>query len=226
MADEQTIVENDHRRMYTAEEAKGNILANSLQSPYDPQATYRLKAGESHKGYVANLVETVGKNGSLVTDYDVQPNTYSDVQFMDDMLEKEPVHSKEEGAEQVVDGAYYTEELRRKTEEKNIKLVPTALPGTEAPDAFADSAWSEDGQKVEQCAAGYCPDKQRKNKNGSNCLTFPRDTCNNCPFKDTCRPKIHKKVANVTVSPVATQRARLQREMTTEAYGNYRKLRR
>jgi len=35
-----------------------DISADSLQAPDDPEATYRSKAGEAHKGYVANVTET------------------------------------------------------------------------------------------------------------------------------------------------------------------------
>ena len=40
-----------------------------LQNPSDPDATYRTKTGKEHQGYVANLEETVGKNGTVITDY-------------------------------------------------------------------------------------------------------------------------------------------------------------
>ena len=35
----------------------------------DPDATYREKAGKEHRGYSANIEETVGRNGSVVTGY-------------------------------------------------------------------------------------------------------------------------------------------------------------
>ena len=43
--------------------------SSSLQNPADPDATYRMKAGKAHRGYAANLTETVDENGSLVTYY-------------------------------------------------------------------------------------------------------------------------------------------------------------
>ena len=51
-----------------------NSLA--LQNPSDPDATYRNKSGKQYRGYTANIEETVGKNGSVVTDYqfDKTPN--------------------------------------------------------------------------------------------------------------------------------------------------------
>lgn len=37
-------------------------------NPPDPDAAYRSKTGKKHKGYVGNIIETVGENGdSLIT---------------------------------------------------------------------------------------------------------------------------------------------------------------
>ncbi len=64
---EQTVVEEAVRRLRTKEDA--GFHSEILQNPSDPDATYRAKAGKEHQGYVANLEETVGKNGSVITDY-------------------------------------------------------------------------------------------------------------------------------------------------------------
>lgn len=39
------------------------LNSSILQNPSDPDATYRFKSGKGHRGYVANLVETVDENG-------------------------------------------------------------------------------------------------------------------------------------------------------------------
>lgn len=44
----------------------------------------------ARRGYVANVEETVGENGSVVTDYEYEPNIYSDTQFLKDRLEELP----------------------------------------------------------------------------------------------------------------------------------------
>lgn len=49
-------------------------------------------------------METVGKNGSLVTDYAYEQNIYSDSQFLNDHLERKPVYDEE--VILVADGAY------------------------------------------------------------------------------------------------------------------------
>ena len=58
---DQTVVENGKRRLRTKED--GTMNSTALQNPSDPDATYRNKAGKLHRGYVANLEETV-----LITD--------------------------------------------------------------------------------------------------------------------------------------------------------------
>lgn len=54
---EQTIVENEKRRLRTKED--GTMNSTALQNPSDPEATFRTKAGKDHRGYVANLEEAV-----------------------------------------------------------------------------------------------------------------------------------------------------------------------
>ena len=82
---ERTIIDGDgSRRLRQKEEAEAP--SQVLLNPSDPEATFRYKAGGKHLGYVGNIVESVGENGSLVIDYDYQQNTYADNQFMKDYL--------------------------------------------------------------------------------------------------------------------------------------------
>jgi hypothetical protein len=57
-----------------------DISADSLQAPDDPEATYRSKAGEAHKGYVANVTETCHPENPLQLIIKVQtaPNITDD----------------------------------------------------------------------------------------------------------------------------------------------------
>ena len=62
----QTIVEKETRRLRTKED--GRMKSSMLQNPSDPEVTFRSKAGKEHRGYTANLEESVGVNGSVVTE--------------------------------------------------------------------------------------------------------------------------------------------------------------
>lgn len=93
---DQTVVENEKRRLRTRED--GTMNSSALQNPSDPDATYRNKAGKLHRGYAANIEETVGKNGFVVTDYQFDKNTHTDSHFLQDSL-KQMDKSEEEIAQ-------------------------------------------------------------------------------------------------------------------------------
>ena len=75
-----------------------------LQNPSDPDATYREKAGKQHRGYVANITEASCEEGSIVTNYQYEQNTYSDSQFIKDALEE--TSKQDTPATVITDGAY------------------------------------------------------------------------------------------------------------------------
>ena len=81
---DQTVVENEKRRLRTKED--GTMNSSALQNPSDPDATYRNKSGKLYRGYAANIEETVGKNGSVVTDYQFDKNTHTDSHFLQESL--------------------------------------------------------------------------------------------------------------------------------------------
>ena len=64
------------------------MKSSMMQNPSDPEATFRSKAGKEHRGYVANLEESVGANGSVVTEYQYEQNNHSDSQFIQEPLEQ------------------------------------------------------------------------------------------------------------------------------------------
>jgi len=64
------------------------LSASSLQSPDDLEATYREKAGKSHRGYVANLTETCDPENplQLITKVQVASNHTDDAQMLIEAL--------------------------------------------------------------------------------------------------------------------------------------------
>ncbi|MBO4976187.1 MAG: hypothetical protein J6C54_00335 [Lachnospiraceae bacterium] len=93
------------------------MSADILQNPSDPDATYRSKAGKSHKGYSANLVEAVDEKGSVIVDYQYDVTTRSDASFVKEYLEKTEV--SEETSALIADGAYAGEEASGLAADKN-----------------------------------------------------------------------------------------------------------
>lgn len=219
---DQTVVEDKKRRLRTKED--GTMNSAALQNPSDPDATYRNKAGKIHRGYVANLEETVGKNGSVVTGYQYEKNTHTDSRFLQETLHA--MDKQEEEMVLVTDGGYDGQDNVALAREKNVRLVTTALIGREAPDALADFEFNEDGTKLIHCAAGHEPVSQSYNKTTRQCrVSFGRNHCVGCPYQEQCRPKIYKKVATFITSKNASNRAKTQRYMQSNEFSNYAKLR-
>lgn len=220
---EQTVVEEASRRLRTKED--GGLHSGILQNPSDPDATYRSKAGKEYQGYAANLEETVGKNGSVITDYQYEPNNYSDSQFLKDSLARTEV--QDETVTVVADGAYSGKENHDLAAEKNLRLVNTDLSGKFVDDILAEFVFNEEGTKVLRCPAGYEPKScgYTGGKSQQFHVSFQRDQCANCPNKDRCKAKIHKRVSSVTVSVKAHERARQQRFMSTEEFKNLFRIR-
>ena len=219
---EQTIVENEKRRLRTKED--GIMNSSALQNPSDPDATYRNKSGKLYRGYAANLEETVGKNGSVVTDYQFDKNTHTDSHFLQDTLSA--IEKSEEEIILITDGGYDGQDNIALAKEKNVKLVTTALIGKEAPDALADFEFNEDGTRLIKCAAGHEPVSQSFTKSTRQCrVSFDRNHCAGCPYQEQCRPKIYKKVATFITSKNASNRAKSQRYMQSEEFSNLARLR-
>ena len=193
----------------TKSDANGNLTlkgkhdgmdSNTMQNPADPDATYRKKSGEEHRGYIANVVEvTDDHHNSITVDYQYKKNNYSDSQFLKDYIERQP----EGGSPAVLttDVGYCGMEKHQLAERKNITLVTTDLKGAEVSDHWADFEFNEDGTKLLQCAAGHEPKSSVYDKNTQKCkVSFPLNVCRNCPYHDQCHPTEHKRVATIKVA--------------------------
>ena len=175
---EQTIVENENRRLRTKED--GGMKSTMLQNPSDPEATFRNKAGKEHRGYAANLEESVGANGSVVTEYQYEQNNHSDSQFIQEHLAQ--MDNQEERTVIVTDGAYSGTENTQLAAHKNVELITTSLTGKPAPDILADFEFNEEGTKVLRCPAGHAPKSCSYMKPSNQCaVSSLHEQCANCP---------------------------------------------
>ena len=221
---EQTIIDKDsgNRRLKTKED--GEMGAHILQNPSDPDATFRTKAGKDHRGYAGNVVETVGQNGSVVTDYQLEENSYSDSQFLNDYINRQD--DSQPASTMVTDGAYSGENNVKTAAKKNIKLVTTDLLGRDADPILNQFEIDEASEKIEKCPAGNTPLKSRYDKKQQKYLaTMDRECCANCPFRDQCKAKVHKRVANITISKTSLARAATREYMQTEEFKNLARIR-
>jgi len=212
----------------TTEDTEGNLQLKSkddetlnssiLQNPSDPDATYRFKSSKGHRGYVANLVETVDENGSIITEYSYEQNIHSDSAFL-----KESLNSIEgtEGDEitLVTDGAYGGTENIELAKENHVNLVTSNMQGRKAAEIYADFIFSEDGKKVLKCAGGQTPITNKFNPRTEQCrITLNKDKCNQCPYKDQCKPTFNKNKTALVISWKSTERAKQQRYMESEEF--------
>lgn len=213
---EQTVVENQKRRL--REKGKDPFPKAMMQSPTDPDATYREKAGKKYRGYVANLEEIVDGRSSVIVDYQFEQNLYSDSQFLTERLKR--MDRQEERTILVTDGGYYGEGNSQTAQEKNIQLVTTALTGIEVPNIYADFELSEDRKQVLRCPMGNVPKSSCYTNGGGGHIyvSFPKEVCGNCPHKEECRVKEHKQVCSFTISSTAAYRAKMKRYMDTEEW--------
>ena len=212
---EQTILEDGKRRLRT--KADGGMGSGMLQNPSDPDATYREKAGKKHHGYAGNVEESIGKNGSIVTDYQFDTNNKSDSEFLKEHLEQ--IGEQDEKTLLIADGAYSGVENTEAAANNNIDLITTDLTGKDVDPIMGAFQFSEDGTKVTSCPAGNVPKSCWYNqKTGQVLLSFERDKCAGCPYQKNCKPKIFKHVSKLSVSVKMKKRALAQSRMKTDEF--------
>jgi len=190
------------------EKGDGGMNASILQNPADPDATFREKAGKQNRGYAANVTEVSGENGSIVTDYQYEQNTYSDSQFMKDAIKK--MGEQPESVTVVTDGAYAGNVNESLAKENNIELVSTNLTGRKANELMADFEFNEGGTKLLKCAGGYEPKSCSYNVQTEQCVASFR--------KGQCQPKTFKRVCRKVVTAKSSQRAEQQKYRSTEEF--------
>lgn len=213
---ERTIPDGDGlRRLRNKDEIEepSKVLLN----PADPEATFRKKAGGKHLGYVGNITESVGENGSLVTDYAYEQNIYSDNQFLKDYLDAEAIH--EEQVTMVADGAYSGENNVSKAKEYNIRLVTTNFTGYKPADILAEFIFGKDGHELIECASHKHPYYTRYDEKNDRCdAHFKISECQQCSYRESCNPRFRSKSALKEVSWKAVNRAKMLRYMKTEEF--------
>ena len=212
---EQTTIDNTGKTVL--KDKTGDMNSTILQNPVDPDATYRKKAGSENRGYIANVVEQGGTDGSIVVDYQVEQNIYSDSQFLKDYIEKQPEASSESIL--VTDGGYCGNENAKLAKEKSIQLVTTDLKGTAVADIWADFKFNESGTEITSCAGGFIPKTNVYDKNTQKCkASFPIETCKGCPHFSECNPVLHKRVATKKLAQRTAYHAQQQRFLQTDEF--------
>lgn len=206
--------------------AAEEVPSDSLQSPHDPDATYRVKAGKTYRGgYVVNVSETADPDNEvqLITGLEVEGNRTDDA----DLLAEDLANQRERDipVKQVtVDGGYTGPTAEAACETHQVELRPTRLRGGQSSAAhwgWEEYTWEvdEEGQPVRvTCPEGHTAEVVPGPGAERYLARFDRTTCAGCPyFEAECRvqPRVHKPptlyVGQRDVE-VAQQRQRLRPE--------------
>ena len=203
---------------------KKEIRTDSLQNPSDPDATFRRKAGECHKGYVGNFVETMDENGAIITQFGYEQNTHSDSTFCKEVVDE--LGMQEEAVTLISDGAYGGEDNMQNAKENNIKLVTTTLLGKDPSVILGDFVIDENEHQVRYCPEWHVPVRTSYNaKQDSYRVFFLKEQCDTCKNRKDCRVKNQKKYAVVTISVKTVARAQYLKKLSTEEYKVLTKMR-
>ena len=173
------------------------LNSRTLQSPDDPEATYRNKGGERHLGYVSNITETCDPENKLqlIVGMQTERNVTDDgallAAALPSLKERTGVH------ELTTDGGYMGDAPRRATAAQDVHHVLTGLrgaqPGTVALGTFAISNGT-DGQP----ALITCPFRQvvplTSKRPGRYQAHFDRATCATCPQALRCPARLLKEL--------------------------------
>ena len=160
-----------------------DLSGSILQSPDDPEATYRKKGDTTSKGYVVNAVETAHPENAvnLLVDVAVEPNTTDDAALLhsrlDGLQEKTP-----ELNEAHTDGGFGSEENDKKFAELGITHIQTAIKGRKAAVEITITATGEQTWQV------TCPQQTVESQSTHTRFKacFHKTICSTCPLAESC----------------------------------------
>jgi hypothetical protein len=167
------------------------ISSGSLQSPDDPEATYRDRGDESFRGFVLHGTETADPENDLqlITDVAVAANNVEDSRILGERLPE--MHRKTPDLVELhTDGGYGSEANDRELAQRQILPVQTGIRG---PSARAPMRITQDQTDLlhVRCAAGHVVPGSTTRKHYK--AEFSAAHCAGCPFAEVCQtqPRLH-----------------------------------
>jgi hypothetical protein len=105
------------------------VGSQALQSPDDPQATYRRKAGHSYVGYVANVTESCDPSNplQLIVKVQTQSNATDDIQLLEAALPE--LSERTEVKTLLTDGGFNSPTVEPLLKAAQVEHIQTALRG-------------------------------------------------------------------------------------------------
>ncbi|MEO5368414.1 MAG: transposase [Magnetococcus sp. WYHC-3] len=188
------------------------IASDSLQSPFDPDASYD---GYKGVGYQAQLSETCGAGNpiNVITRVEVEPAHVSDqhaiVPALDDLAAREIAPE-----EMFADTAYNSGDNLLEAAERGVELMaPT--PGKADPDGINLGHFDLDLKKlrVNACPEGRVPVRNKLGRDGrTRNLRFDAEACAACPLSADCPAGRHGGRLRVHPRDIATAYSRVREE--------------
>ncbi len=193
------------------------ISPDSLQSAYDPDATYRRKGNKEHVGYTYTVTETCADENPVqfVTDYTVEKNVKTDPETLEERL---PVIKERTGLTDLYeDGGFYSPQVQKLAEEQDVTMHYTNLTGRKpALKKLPLTAFTiENHRKVLACPQNQAPVHTFFNERKEEIIAwFDPHVCKECPYKEQCLVKIQKKKALLKINRKSLLAAEVRKELT------------
>lgn len=208
--------------------APQEVSAASLQSPHDPEATYREKNGERYRGNVVNVSETCDPENQvqLITSVQTASNNTDDSQLLAQSLNEqaERGHKVEKAT---VDGGYTGPVAEAACAEHGTELHPSRLRGGKAQAnkwGWESYSWQLTEEGVPEqvgCRQGQVAVLEPAQKEGRWLARFESAGCATCPFFDKqCRVQPRQRSGpTLNVTARAIQVALLRQRVTAANNG-------
>ena len=165
----------------------------TLQSPDDPEATFRTKQGASYRGYVANVTETCDPDNAfqLVVKTQTEANVTDDAAMMADLLPELAARTDVDTI--CTDGGYNGPAVDPLLDAYHIDHIQTAIRGGKPdPDQVSIAAFTFAFNADDLPVQATCPQGQtfpiEPGRHPGRLIGRPAaNTCNACPLLARCQ---------------------------------------
>jgi hypothetical protein len=165
------------------------LPSDTLQSPYDEDATYRNKNGEKNQGYKINGFETADPKNpiNLLTDVSVDKNNIDDSTILSNRID-DIFEQTSDLKELHTDGGYGNEINDKILEQYNITQIQTGVRGRKSDNTYEIFFDEQSEEYYVKCLHQTINADETKSRFKAK---FDKNICNECELKDSC--SINKK---------------------------------
>lgn len=183
-----------------------------MQSPFEPEASYRYKAGTGYHGYAGFIVDMFNTDGDgVIIDRRLEQNTHSDQAFMREFQENHDSIldlADNEKAFVSTDAGFFSVELNERSSQLHWDMYCAGVHGTAPSPIFTEFKFNSDRSAVIQCPMGYTHFKLSRPSNGTFRLRFPDKCCQDCISMEECGAVISGKTEGKGSSYVTVSEAK------------------